>query len=162
MRYSMTFVEADYESLTNHLFVTRSVEQAAFLLCSRSLTASETRLLVRRVLPVAPEEVIGASDTHMEIAPQSFMRAMKQADALGLSFAFVHSHPDGAIGHSPQDDETERSLFRTAYTKGVEMLTRPPRPRSEVGAVACPVVQGDAIPGVTVEGSETNEAARFR
>jgi molybdopterin/thiamine biosynthesis adenylyltransferase/proteasome lid subunit RPN8/RPN11 len=113
----MTFVEVDYESLTDHLFVTRSVEQAAFLLCSRSLTAYETRLLVRKVLPVTPEEVICASETQMEIAPQSFMRAMKQADALGLSFVFVHSHPDGAIRHSPQDDETERSLFRTAYIR---------------------------------------------
>jgi molybdopterin/thiamine biosynthesis adenylyltransferase len=117
MRYSITFVEVDYESLTDYLFVTRSVEQAAFLLCSRSVTTSETRLLVRKVLPVAPEEVISASETHMEIAPQSFMRAMKQADTLGLSFSFVHSHPDGAVGHSLQDDETERSLFRTAYVR---------------------------------------------
>lgn len=117
MRYSITFAEADYNSLTDHLYQPDSVEQAAYLLCGLSITASETRLLVRKVLPVAPEEIVSASRCHMEIAPQSFMRAMKQADTLGLSFVFVHSHPESAVDHSPQDDKTERSLFRTAYIR---------------------------------------------
>jgi len=34
-----------------------------------------------------------------------------------MSFAFVHSHPDGTREHSPQDDFTEHSLFRTAYLR---------------------------------------------
>jgi molybdopterin/thiamine biosynthesis adenylyltransferase len=53
----------------------------------------------------------------MEIAPQSFMRAMKGADAGRMSFAFVHSHPDSTREHSPQDDLTELNLFRTAYSR---------------------------------------------
>jgi hypothetical protein len=53
----------------------------------------------------------------MEIAPQSFMRAMKHANTKNLSFVFVHSHPYGPAGHSPQDDVTEPSLFRTAYIR---------------------------------------------
>lgn len=117
MRYSITFVEADYKILIDHLFEPRAVEQAAYLLCGHSITASETRLLVRKVLPVTPEEVINSSEIHMEIAPQSFMRAMKQADTSSLSFVFVHSHPSGDIGHSPQDDITELNLFRTAYIR---------------------------------------------
>jgi molybdopterin/thiamine biosynthesis adenylyltransferase len=64
-----------------------------------------------------PQEVISASGRHMEIAPQSFMRAMKRADAGHFSFVFVHSHPDGPAGHSQQDNITEPILFRTAYTR---------------------------------------------
>ena len=117
MRYSITFAEVDYRSLTDHLRQSGSTEQAAYLLCSLSVTASESRLLVREVVPVLPEETISASGRHMEIAPQSFMRAMKRADTGRLSFVFVHSHPDGPTCHSSQDDITEPSLFQTAYTR---------------------------------------------
>ena len=117
MRYAMTFVESDFTALTGHLFQPGRCEQAAYLLCSHSFMSSESRLLVRDVIPVSPAEIISASQHHMEIAPQSFMLAMKRADAGRMSFAFVHSHPDGTREHSPQDDFTERSLFRTAYTR---------------------------------------------
>jgi hypothetical protein len=117
MRYSITFTETDYRSLTDHIYQPGSTEQAAYILCSLSITASESRLLVRKIIPVMPAEILSASGRHMEIAPQSFMRAMKWADAQHLSFVFVHSHPDGTVGHSQQDDITELSLFRTAYTR---------------------------------------------
>ena|ERR1035438_1965790 len=95
MRYSITFTETDYRSLTDHIYQPGSTEQAAYILCSLSITASESRLLVRKIIPVMPAEILSASGRHMEIAPQSFMRAMKWADAQHLSFVFVHSHPDG-------------------------------------------------------------------
>jgi hypothetical protein len=117
MHYSITFTETDYSSLTDHIFQSGSTEQAAYLLCGLSTTASESRLLVKEVIQVVPAEIISASRRHMEIAPQSFMRAMKWANAQRLSFVFVHSHPDGIVGHSAQDDRTEPSLFRTAYTR---------------------------------------------
>jgi molybdopterin/thiamine biosynthesis adenylyltransferase len=117
MRYSITFFEGDYYSLAEHLHQPGFIEQGAYLLCSLSVTESESRLLVREVIPIRPEEIISASSSHMQIAPQSFMRAMKHADTRNLSFVFVHSHPYGPAGHSPQDDVTEPSLFRTAYTR---------------------------------------------
>lgn len=117
MRYSITFAGDDYRSLVEHLHQPGFIEQGAYLLCSLSVTESESRLLVRAVILVRPEEVISASSSHMEIAPQSFMRAMKCADIGHLSFVFVHSHPYGPAGHSPQDNVTEPSFFRTAYTR---------------------------------------------
>jgi proteasome lid subunit RPN8/RPN11 len=117
MRYSITFAEEDYQSLAGHLHQPGFTEQGAYLLCSLSITELESRLLVREVIPVRSEEVISASSNHMEIAPQSFMRAMKRADTKHLSFVFVHSHPYGPPSHSLQDDITEASLFRTAYTR---------------------------------------------
>jgi hypothetical protein len=117
MHYSITFTETDYSSLIDHIFQSGSTEQAAYLLCGLSITAAESRLLVKEVIPVVRAEIISASRRHMEIAPQSFMRAMKWANTQRLSFVFVHSHPDGTVGYSVQDDRTEPSLFRTAYTR---------------------------------------------
>lgn len=117
MRYSITFIEDDYHSLSEHLHQPGLIERGAYLLCSLSITEFESRLLVREVIPVRSDEVLSASSSHMEIAPQSFMRAMKRANAKHLSFVFIHSHPCGPAGHSPQDDTTEVSLFRTAYTR---------------------------------------------
>ena len=93
MRYSITFVEDDYRMLGEHLHQPNFEEQGAHLLCSLSFTGSESRLLVREVIPARQEEVISASSSHMEIAPQSFMRAMKRADARHLSFvSFIPTH----------------------------------------------------------------------
>jgi len=117
MRYSITFTQEVYSALVDHLFRPGQTEQGAYLLCGLSHTASETRLLVQRLLPVHSQDVLTSSWSHMEIKPQSFMRAMKEADLDGLVFVFVHSHPPGVRDHSPADDETEASLFRTAYIR---------------------------------------------
>jgi proteasome lid subunit RPN8/RPN11 len=117
MRYSITFAEDDYQSLSEHLHQPGLIERGAYLLCGLSITELESRLLVREVIPVRSDEVMSASSSHMEIAARSFMRAMKRANMKHLSFVFVHSHPYGSASHSSQDDITEASLFRTAYTR---------------------------------------------
>jgi molybdopterin/thiamine biosynthesis adenylyltransferase len=117
VRYSLTFREEQYAALIDHLLGDTSVERAAYLLCRVSRAASETRLIVREILPVPSEEVIEASRIHMKIPSTSFMRAMKRADLSRQSFVFVHSHPGGFETHSDQDDSEERELFRTAYNR---------------------------------------------
>ncbi len=117
MRYSITFAEDNYETLVRHLFLDANAERAAYLLCGVSRTADETRLLVREVHPVLVSDVVSASVNHMSINAASFMRAMKRADRLKMSFVFVHSHPTSFPEHSAQDDEEEVKLFRTAYLR---------------------------------------------
>jgi molybdopterin/thiamine biosynthesis adenylyltransferase len=117
MRYSITFTQEVYSALVDHLFQLGQTERAAYLLCGLSHTEAETRLLVRCLLPVLIQDVLTSSRSHMEIEPQSFMRAMKEADMNGVAFVFVHSHPPGVRDHSPADDKTEASLFRTAYIR---------------------------------------------
>ena len=117
MRYSITFTLEVYNALVAHLFQPGQTERGAYILCGLSHTEAETRLLVRRLLPVLSQDVLTSSRSHMEIKPQSFMRAMKEADLDGLAFVFVHSHPPGVRDHSPADDKTEASLFRTAYIR---------------------------------------------
>lgn len=115
-RYTLTFVQEDYEALQSHL-AWAGAERAAYLICRLSVTADETRLLVTDLLPVEETDVISSSATHMQIAGASFRRAMKQADLKKSAFVFVHSHPSGHRTHSNQDDREEKSLFRTAHIR---------------------------------------------
>jgi molybdopterin/thiamine biosynthesis adenylyltransferase len=117
MRYTLTFPEGEYASLVAHLFSDRSVERAAFLRCGISTSSLETRLLVRNVAPVAPADVLDASASHMRIAPHAYLRAMKDSHLDRSAFVFVHSHPARFERHSPQDDQEERKLFRTAHVR---------------------------------------------
>ncbi|MGT2503138.1 ThiF family adenylyltransferase [Bradyrhizobium guangxiense] len=116
MRYTVTFLEEDYEALEAHL-ANSSDEQAAFLICRISRTDNETRLLVRDCIAVTGDEIVEQSPVHMKIAPLAYTRAMKRADDEKSCLIFVHSHPNGYPDHSSQDDIEERKLFRTAYTR---------------------------------------------
>ncbi|MEN6489235.1 MAG: Mov34/MPN/PAD-1 family protein, partial [Smithella sp.] len=113
----MTIVERDYESLVGHLFSNADIEQAAYLLCRPVITDSECRLLVRKVIPVASEDIKEQDAVHMKIRPISFLRAMKEANEKEEVFFFVHSHPNRLDHHSPQDDSEEEKLFKTAYIR---------------------------------------------
>lgn len=117
MRYTLTFTEDAFDVLTRHLLSGATTERAAYLLCASSTTATETRLLVRSVLPVMDADVIAASATHMSIAGRSVLRAIKAGALQKESFVFVHSHPPEYPHHSPQDDLEETVLFRTVYTR---------------------------------------------
>lgn len=117
MRYTLTFNESDYYQLTSHLFVDRLVERAAYALCKLSITDIETRLLVREIIPVIPEDIEEATATNIRIANRSFLRAMKRADQTKQVFIFIHSHPEEFESHSQQDDAEETKLFKTAYIR---------------------------------------------
>jgi molybdopterin/thiamine biosynthesis adenylyltransferase len=117
MQYSVTFFDKEFDLLACHLGAMPHVERAAYLLCRCVTTVSETRLIVREVLPVEDVDVVESSSHHMKIAPISFIRAMKRADETKSCFMFVHSHPEEYPGHSPQDDAEEAKLFSTAYVR---------------------------------------------
>lgn len=115
--YALAFCEEDYDQLRQHLSSDTRVEQGAYLICRQSVTAAETTLLVREVVPVVADDIIEADAEHMVIRSRSFMRAMKRANDRKSCFVFVHSHPNNYPHHSPADDATEAPLFRTAYTR---------------------------------------------
>jgi len=116
MRYSVTFLEKDYQALEAHLAASTD-EQASFLICRIAQTDNETRLLVRACIPVTGDDIIEQSPVHMKIAPRAYIRAMKRANDEKCCLVFVHSHPNGYPDHSGQDDIEEEKLFRTAYTR---------------------------------------------
>lgn len=117
MDYSISFLENDYKSLTDHLFTDSSIESAAYLLCSLSKTDEEIRLIVNEVIPVEVEDIEEASEVSLKIRSISYVRAIKKARNLGKGFVFVHSHPVGFPNHSIQDDSEEKSLFKTVYSR---------------------------------------------
>jgi molybdopterin/thiamine biosynthesis adenylyltransferase len=117
MEYSLSIQEQHYDALIAHLFRDREVERAAYLLCSLSSTDLEKRLLVQDVIRVADDEIERESATDIVIRQVSFLRALKRAARNNLCFVFVHSHPEGFLDHSSQDDREESTLFRTAYIR---------------------------------------------
>jgi hypothetical protein len=116
-RYSLTFLEEDYAQLRVFLAANAGVENAAYVLCRQSHSPTETRLLVREIIPIEAAHVLEASPVHMKIASPSYRGAMKRADNQKSGFVFVHSHPNSIEGHSAQDDREEAPLFRTAYVR---------------------------------------------
>lgn len=135
MKYSITFQEKDYDQLVKHLFSDRLKERAAYALCKISKTTDENRLLVREIIYVADEDIEDSSEVHMKIKSISFLRAIKKANDTKQSFVFIHSHPEGFINHSTQDDREEHSLFNTAYNRirtnsihGSLVLSSPDKP----------------------------------
>jgi molybdopterin/thiamine biosynthesis adenylyltransferase len=116
MRYTLSFLEDDYNRLITHLFAVPE-EQAAYLLCGLSTAERESRLLIRRVIPVDVSDIAERSPVHMQIRARSFLSAMKEANNAGECFVFVHSHPADRPTHSSQDDREERKLFAVAYNR---------------------------------------------
>jgi hypothetical protein len=117
MKYSLTFLDAEYAELIKHLFIDRLRERAAYILCRFSNSKEECRLLVKEVIPVAEMDIEESSEVHMRIKPLSFVRAMKKANNQKQLFIFAHSHPIGFTYHSSKDNTEEKQLFRTAYNR---------------------------------------------
>lgn len=115
-RYSITFREEDYNSLVGWFFPA-DTERAAYLLCRLSVGPEETKLLVREVVPVQPEEIRVSSRTHLSIPATTFTKWLKRADDSRQCVVFVHSHPAGVPNYSLQDDIEEPEFFRTAYNR---------------------------------------------
>lgn len=116
-RYTLTFLEREFDRLREALKAAPDVENGAYLICRMSRSDSEVRLLVREVVPVEGAHILEASASHMKIASVSFRSAMKRADRQKSAFVFVHTHPNGPPDHSSQDDREEAPLFRTAYAR---------------------------------------------
>ena len=141
MRYTLTFLESQYDELIKHLFGEPDKnEKAAFLLCGLSHTDNELRLLVRGVIAVPSSDLLSHSPHQLCIPARSFLPVMKQADREKAAFCFVHSHPEGFPEHSEQDDREESALFRTAYNRistagavhGSIVISDPALPRGRI------------------------------
>lgn len=111
MSFSITIAEPHYAELNDAIFSEEGLEGAAYLLCGRSDTPSETRFLVREVVPVADEHYLAREPLRLSIASPSFATVAKRAAALGASLLFVHSHPTGVPDFSEQDDREEPKLM---------------------------------------------------
>jgi molybdopterin/thiamine biosynthesis adenylyltransferase/proteasome lid subunit RPN8/RPN11 len=116
-RYTITFLEEDYNTLQEFLFSDHSVERAAILRCRTSVTTNETRLLVRSVHPFEDEALYYATDQNVSIKSTAFMPLLGAAASNQEVIAFVHSHPKGYAFFSEQDDRTEPPFFDATFKR---------------------------------------------
>lgn len=117
--YEIVIREADYQRLREHLLGKAPVENAAYLLCGRSLAANKTKLLVREVIPLRGDDFHIQSDYRLQIAPEAVARVMKQARLDNLSIVLTHSHPfcEGEVDFSWVDDRGDIESFGNFYQR---------------------------------------------
>jgi molybdopterin/thiamine biosynthesis adenylyltransferase len=111
MYYSLTILEEHCDALDQSVFSCRGLEGAAYLLCGRSITVNETRLLVREVIPVSQEHYLVRRPNRLSIDSSSYSAVAKRARAADASIIFVHGHPSGPPDYSEQDDLEEPKLI---------------------------------------------------
>lgn len=117
MRYSMTFLERTYNELTQHLFQSTQVEQAAYLLCKISRSSREIRFIAKEVIPIPSSDLLIQECDLLSIPSKSFVPILKRASDSKQCFFLVHSHPKHYPNFSPADDREEPKLFRSAYIR---------------------------------------------
>jgi molybdopterin/thiamine biosynthesis adenylyltransferase/proteasome lid subunit RPN8/RPN11 len=111
MSYSLTILEGHYGTLDQSVFSCSGLEGAAYLLCGRSVTANETRMLVREVIPVSNEHYLIRGPNRLSIDSMSYSAVAKRARDTDASIIFVHGHPKGLPNFSEQDDREEPKLL---------------------------------------------------
>lgn len=128
---NLTLQTEHLASLGRVLFGRSDVESAAYVLCGRS--AGEDggeRLLSRAVVPVRPQDYLRRERDRLSIADESFVPVVKRVRAEGGALLLAHSHPDGPLAFSEQDDREEARLFaavqhRAPGSHGSLVFTRP-------------------------------------
>lgn len=111
MKYTATIGDHHARPLLELIFSKKGVEGAAYLLCGVSTTETETRLLVRDVVPVRDDEYLVREPLRLSIDSSSYARVVKTANTMKCSVIFVHSHPEGIADFSEQDDREEPKLM---------------------------------------------------
>jgi len=110
-------LEEDYEQLKAIVFSKEKLEGAAYLLCGRSETKDEVRLLVREVAPVLENHYLVRDIDRLSIDSASYAAISKRARTNNASIIFVHGHPNGLERFSDQDNREEPKLLHFFSTQ---------------------------------------------
>jgi molybdopterin-synthase adenylyltransferase len=158
--YEIVVQEADYRLLRDHLLGEAPVENAAYLLCGRSVTAGRTKLLVREVIPLRGEDFHVQSDYRLQISPEAVSRVMKQARLGNLSIVLAHSHPfcEGDVDFSGVDDRGDVESFGNFYQRVPEgpHASLVFGQRAVRGRVWLPGPEEHPLAGITIVGRRVN------
>lgn len=107
---TLSMTEDQHRRLYAHLFPGDGKEAVAVLLCARRRGDRRHRLLVRHIEEVAHDacERTPVSITWRTVAIED---ALDRAEAEGLSFIKIHSHPNGYPAFSSFDDKSDGLLL---------------------------------------------------
>jgi len=112
MTPTLTILDDQFYRLTSAIFSAPGLEGAAYVLCGRSESGDELRLLARSVIPVEAAHYLVREPLRLSIDSASYTAVAKRARQAGESIVFVHSHPGGFPTFSSQDDREEPKLHR--------------------------------------------------
>ena len=150
---------SDWTTLNEALFTPDGNENAAALLCGISETATERRLLVRRVVPVPPDLYTERLTYHLEVAPSFYNGIVTECLNYRYTPIIVHSHPGHRDAwYSGSDDHGERRLLPilASLLPGVLPASLVVTPSSATGRV---IVKEKfvALSGLTVVGPRVHD-----
>src|SRR6267154_633550 len=102
----------DWEAARASLFTDDGCENAGVFLCGISRDSSETRLLVRRFLPVSTEHYNQRQEYHLEVSPRYYNHVIDECLKDKLTPVIIHSHPSHVEAwYSASDDFGESRLL---------------------------------------------------
>ncbi|MEF3691707.1 MAG: ThiF family adenylyltransferase [Candidatus Moraniibacteriota bacterium] len=110
MKYSIIFLDEDYDKLRKEIFNSFNLEGAAFLVCGESASFKKTKLIVREVISISKEHILRQAHDGLSIDSQSYANTVKKANQENASIIFVHSHPDSYFNFSRQDEKELKKL----------------------------------------------------
>lgn len=123
-QYSATFQEPHLERLKLLLLRDDGKEHAAYVFFSsariqRDPWDRETheKFLSANVREIPSEDIISADSVHVTWHTDSYVKALRDAEANNHTVAIVHSHPKGCLSFSEQDDENELDLTQLAVNR---------------------------------------------
>ena len=109
---TLSMTDEQHRRLHTHLFPGDGKEAVAVLLCARRDGDRRHRLLVRYIEEI-PHELCDRTPASVTWQTDAIEDFLDRAEAEGLSFIKIHSHPNGYPAFSPIDDKSDGVLLPT-------------------------------------------------
>ena len=127
-QYSLTLQHRHLERLRALLQREDGKEHAAYVFLSQARIQrdpwdreSHEKFLSVSVREIPAKDIISADNMHVSWKTDSYVQALRDAEANNHIVGIVHSHPRGNLEFSAQDDENELDLTQLAVNRnGVE------------------------------------------
>lgn len=106
---SLTLTKNLHERLRAHLFPGDGLEAAAIILCARA-PGPRTRLLARDVIFVPIADCKNREPNRLNWPGAWLEVALERGESQNLTLLLVHSHPQGTLGFSEVDDQSDEEV----------------------------------------------------
>lgn len=123
-QYSATLQQRHLERLKSLLLRDDGKEHAAYVFFGSAKIQREPwdresheKFLSANVREIPSEDIVSADSVHVSWHTDSYVKALRDAEANDHIVGIVHSHPGGYPEFSQQDDENERDLTQLAVNR---------------------------------------------
>lgn len=123
-QYSLTLQQRHFDQLRSLLLRNDGAEHAAYVFFSSARIGCDPwdreaheKFLSVHVREIPEGDIISADEVHITWHTDSFVKALRDAEANDYTVAIVHTHPSGYFEFSQQDDENEQDLVQLAVNR---------------------------------------------